>query len=592
MNPPSFAAMRGEHALRKSVLGPLWTEMEHDENFLQAATQWGSRKMYQYFNGIPAEANLKMLSLAADLVTTGLSQYVIGEHPSIKVVLPAGVHRKEKKNETHIKDLQEALDALMWQILTYSVESPTQTVGQHALGLGRGVLAYPLIYERYPKHPMKNKYGKDAPYRKPEGAWSPSEAKRVSEYQQVIGRAMPWDVHAVHPRRVAWDIHRDPPEDVMIESRVLPGIYLQKYPHLTGINPRGRSAVFLEYCSKEHYGLWLNNQPLLTKKEGANSDGFAKNRTGILWYRMAEGGFGQQSFGNEWEHRVQGIVRGIRPAIISKMMDFNVLDIMRQGYGIPPMGVEAQSLPQAIEAARRIVFGMGQVWAHTTEERQHALELPKVPDVIFQQMDATDRLIEGHAWPEVLKGSATPGEPASGQAQRLSQGKASLAIAKRNLDQMWAGCLEDICYMVKHELEEPITLLSKTRGLVTLDPDDIVDGMRIVFDSSPATSQEKAEQRREQLTLKDAGLRSTATLLKEDPDVLDPEEEAAQILADLAMQSEGIVGMIANEAAQRVTGGSMQPAQPVQTAPNMNGAGLMAPTENMGQMPQLPPLRR
>lgn len=591
----SFAAFTAELALRRNLLAPLHREMSIDDDFILAPSRWNDRRLMQYFHGVPAEAKLKLLSLASDIVEIGLNQYIIGEHPSVKVLLPRGSHRSDKREDEHVRDLQQALDALLWQIDTYSTQKPMKTVGQHALGLGLGVLAYPLVWSRWGDHPMKLK---DGTFRKPEESWGAKERKVVGDYEQRQQNNLIWDVHAEHPRRVFFDLHHDPPEDVILETAVLPGIYLERYPHLQNINSRAKTATLKVFCSRDEYGLWLNNQSLLTKKDGVNTEGFAKNRTGILWYRMAEGGFGYQAYENEWQYRIQGVVRAIRPVIVSKMISFNIIDIVRQVYGIPPIGVEAETLTEAIEAAGRIEFGMGAVWPHTARERQHKLDLPELPKAVFDQLSLSDDAIEMHAWPEVLKGvPLSGGETATGGAQRLSQGKASLRVAGRNLAQVWEGALMDICHMVKYEIKEPITLFSEQAGLISLDPDDIVDGMRITINLAPATAEEKAFQRREELVLLDKGLRSRETILIDDPDVLDPEEEMARILSDRAMESEAVVAAIAQEATQHVLGGTQSPAgAPAQ--PSGNGAAspeLLAPSETMqtrNPTPGLPPLTR
>ena len=597
----SFPVFKKELALRRTQLAPLHREMEHDDNFIHAAAVWGDRSMMQYFFGLDDKAKIRMLSIADDIITTGLSQYVIGEHPSVQVVLPRASHpdtpQGRKNREDHARRLQDALDALLWQMDTYAREKPLRTVGYHQLGLGMGVMGYPILWDRFPKHPFKSRYG-DVPYRKPEASWNARDRKAVSDFNRRRQEAIPWDTHAVHPRRVFFDLESDPPEDVIIETNVLPGMYMRRYPNLR-LENRGETAKYLIYCSKEEYGLWLNDQPLLTSADGANAEGFAKNRTGILWYRMAYGGFGNQSFGNEWHYQIQGIIRGIRSEIVTKTIDYNVMGVMRQVYGIPPLGVEAPTIAEATIAAQRIVFGMGAAWPHTPEERQHALELPRIPEVIFQELNESDTLIERHTWSDVMKGANPASETAAGAGQRLSQGQASLQPEKTSIDHLLSGMLEDICHMVKHELQEPVELLSRDMGLVRIDPDDWVEGARILVNSKPATAEQKMAERRESIALIDARLRSRYTTLVGDPDVLDPEEEMARILADAAMESEGVIGMIAQAALQGVTGGqpsgmSPEAAMPEQSplARGQNGAQpLVAPSE-VGQPVGLPPLRR
>ena len=244
----SYEALKAEAVNRRAILAPLKREMEHDENFLQASAKWGDRRMLQYFNGIPKQAELKMLSTAEDIVNTGLAQYVIGERASITVVLPKSAHDDVKLAEEHRKRLQEALEALNWHIETYSTEVPYRTAGQHALGLGAAVLAYPLVLERWGSHPMKKKGG--GYRREPEG-WTPKERQAVSLFERKRLQGIPWDVHVEHPRRCLWDIHHDPPEDMMIESSVIPSPYLDRYPHLQQMNSRAKTAKLFTYCSAD-----------------------------------------------------------------------------------------------------------------------------------------------------------------------------------------------------------------------------------------------------------------------------------------------------------------------------------------------------
>ena len=602
MVPPTFVALKKELALRRTQLSSLHQEMEHDDNFIHAAAVWGDRAMVQYFRGLDPNGQLLMLSIADDVITTGLSQYVIGEHPSVEILLPRKAYTErpgdKRAREKHVRRLQDALEALLWQAETYSTETPVRTAGYHMLGLGLGVIGYPILWDRFPKHPMKSGYGEGLPYRKPEAAWNALDRKHVSEFERRRAAALPLDFHAVHPRRVYFDIESDPPEDVIIQTNVLPGMYLQRYPHLEAVNSRGKTARYTIYCSREHYGLWLNDQPLLTSKEGANADGFAKNRTGILWYRMARGGFGNQGFGNEWQYAIQGIVRGMRSLIVSKTIDYNVMGIMRQVYGIPPFKIKAETIAEGTAAARRLHFGMGQVFIELPNELLSKIETPDVPAVVFQEMGETDRLIERHTWSDVMRGANPASETASGSSQRLSQGQASLATERSSLQNLLSGMLQDICHMTKYEFREPLELLSRDQGLVTLNPDDILDGMRIRVNSRPATPEEKMMDRRESIALIDARLRSRHTTLIQDPDVTDPEEELARIAADAAQESEMWIQSIAAEALGMGVegGGGGGGAAPARSPLDQGGTQtqpLVAPSEiQPGGSSQLPELVR
>lgn len=594
----TFGAAQKEVELRRSQLSRLRIEWEHDDNFNEAGAAWDNQAMRQYFNGIPADTRIMMLSIADDIITTGLSQFIIGEHPSNTVVLPRSAHpdnpQGRKNREAHARRLQDAHDALIWKIEMESTESPFRTVAYHQLGLGLGVLGYPILWDRWPKHPMRPKLGKDVPYRKPEDLWASEDRRKVSQWSRTRTGPLAFDVHAEHPRRVLFDIHHDPPEDVFIESNVLPGIYLDKYPELAdkSLNTNSPEAgPFLIYCSRDEYGLWYGNEPLLTVKDGATSEGFAKNRTGVLWYRMAQGGFGHQNYQNDWHVRIQGITRALRPVIITKIIDYNIMGIMRRMYGIPLLKMKATTLAEAAAAAGRIAFGTNSVFPYTDEVLE-AVELPSINPVVFQEMGESDAMIERHTWADVLRGANPASETASGASQRLSQGQAVLRNLKRNHEQLIEGMLTDLDYMTKHELKEPIQLLSSSGELIELDPDDVVDGMRNIVNSKPATAEEKMADRREMIALIDARLRSRYTALEQDPDVRDPDDEQARIMADAAMESEvWIQSIVAEALGQPMQEGGAEPAQ-TPLAPGQNGTQpLLAPSE-VGSAVDLPPLRR
>ena len=584
----TFDQVKTEAGQRKQTLAPLHREMAIDEDFEHAGAVWNDGALYQYMNGLPAEAHLKIISLAKDLVDTGVNQYIIGENINVRVLLPPSAHRDSKEAEGHAKRLEEAFSALLWNVETNATETPLHTAAQHQLGLGLTCVGYPLIWDKVKRHPMKLKNGK---YRKPMEEWSAREQVAVDEWDRGRFLTIPFEITPVHPRTALFDIHHDPPQDVIIETKVIPSAYIDKYPQLANFNSRAKTAVLRMYCSPENYGLWLNDAPILTKADGANSDGIAKNRTGILWYRFARSGWGSKGYGNEWEYQIQGIIRGMRAAIIAKIMDFNIADVIRTVYGLPPVGIEGDTDEEAQEAAARFVFGMAQIWWHKTGVRQHKIEVPEIPSVVIDQMKMVDGLIELHTWPEALRGLPQPGEPATSAQQRLSQGKAGLRLPKRNLEQLVEGMCMDIAYMVKHELQEPVTLLSRSMGMVTLHPDDIISGMRIIVDLAPATSEERAFERREQLVLLDKGLRSKITILKSDPDVTDPEEEYAQALSDTAMGGEIIAQAIAQEAVQAVL-----PPMPAAPAASVNGTAALRATSEMtptrNQNPELPAIAR
>jgi len=263
--------------------------------------------------------------------------------------------------------------------------------------------------------------------------------------------------------------------------------------------------------------------------------------------------------------------------IITKIIDYNVMGIMRRMYGIPLLKMRGDDLAQAAAAASRIAFGTNAVFTYTTELLE-TVDLPQINPVVFKEMGESDAMIERHTWSDVLRGTNPASETASGSSQRLSQGQAVLRNAKRNYEQLIEGMLDDFDHIAKYEFQEPLELLSRNGDFSELDPDDVVDGMRNIINSKPATEEEKMSQRREQIALVDARFRSRYTILVEDPDVLDPEEEMARIIADAAMESEMWIQSVASEALGMTpaAGGAAAAVSPLQAG---GSQPLLAPSE-------------
>lgn len=534
-------------AERRTALSRLAGEMEIDETFVDAAATWNTGRMESYLYGLPKGLRAKVPPLAKDAVDIAVNQVFVGESPEVRVMIPPKTYRDPQKGREIRENLERKLQALLWYIETYTTETPLRSFTWDTLGLGQGVLWYPLSSDRWPADPFRLKDGRR---REPKNA---REREQERRWKSRRFRSLPWDVRSLHPRRVLFDTYNDPPEDVIVEEQVSLRKYAQRFPHVkataSGLQ-QNRAVPLLTYCSADWYGLWLDEQPLLTKKEGADEDGIAENTWGVLWAKFGRSGFGRQTYNGEWEYRIRGILRDVRDVIAMYVSAVNQVEAIRGAYAFPPMDISGPEHELAM--LDRIVFGPAVIYKHSEQVRIKAMELPQVPPVVLQSIDMMQRFLEIHVGPEILRGVREGPETALGHEGRLSQAKAPLRPSRQSCQQGVAGMLMDMCQWVEHHEEDRLTFPDIGENIIELGPEDIPQVYRVTVNFAPPTSEEKARRQAERYQKMGNKVISRRHAMEWDDEIDDVEDELAEIYAETLLEQPALLEIVSQQASQQL----------------------------------------
>ena len=435
----------------------------------------------------------------------GVNQIMIGERADVKVTLPQHLHRDPEKAKQQQSHLRECLRGLLYTIDTYATESPLRDFVIKSLGLGLGVLSYPIDWERWPDPPFgKLKNGKP---RQPVGAAQREEYARWERKRQT---SLPWAVSSTHPRNVFFDPYHDPPEDYIIEEKISRSAANRQYPDRNVSKPdaggtaarqpaRGTSTCLrVTYCSADWYAVYVDGKAVLGADDNADEEGVAPNTAGVAWHRMAFGGFGDKDEDGDFEVRMKGIIRDGRDIILMKITNLNVMEAIRQITAFSPLEVHGGEEAERMKVMESFVYGPATFTSTPPSITIRPIPQTVVPDVVFKQEEEVNRLMEMHFGPQILRGVEQPQETAAGQRTRVGLASAPYRSCKQNCQQAVAAMLQDLCYMIKHELQEPVTVLGTPGGSdssLMLRPEDIVDGMLIEVDFTPPTEEDRAFKR-------------------------------------------------------------------------------------------------
>ena len=526
---------------RRSVLGPLHTQIAIDELLIGGAAVMGSRDLMQYLRGFPRDFTARIPSIAADAVQRLRNQIVVGETPDPKV-MTSGSRRGEQKDQHEKEDRLELQRFLKAELEHLDAQSSLfLPAADHILGLGMAVVSYPFVKARLPKDPFAMP---DRSRRQPR----PNEEKKRLTYERQRRGAIPFDAKIVHPVTAFFDIYNQPIQDMIVEEEVRLGSLAQQYPHLgIGSGQYGQTAKLVSYCSAREYGYWLDNVPLL-RGRGVNSDGIAENTTGVLWYGMAISGYGFAVSKGGWEHAIQGVVRGARSAILSLITDYNIQEIMKLLYVWPQREFEVKDEQGQLELDQ-YETGPNAMWAHGQSVRRIPTDATQIPQWAFEVENLNSGMLEAHVGAKVLSG-VDEDDTASGLRTRVGLARAPTRITKRSLERMFSNMTMDMVWIQKHQLGQPLCIPT-ANGYEDFDAAKIPDETRVDIDLTPATQEDITFQLEDSLKRMQAGARSVRKVLEDDPSIDDVDEELINIDADAIMKQGDVLAAASAEANRR-----------------------------------------
>ncbi len=571
----------------RQVYDAMRQEMRIDQDFLNWSSIWNSNLAQLYLTGFPRNYPIKAYPIAQIGVQNAVNNVMTGETAQVTAALPTGLHRDPMVAQQHTERIEAAAQAMLWTIDTQSTESPLRDMLAQGYGLGFGCLSYQIMWERIPKQPD---HGKTT--RKEKEAWAEYERKRQNYF--------PFDVRSLHPLNVLPCPDDDPPSDYFVEEEISVRAAAREYPHLAeklGQNGKlreaaGSSAMVkrVVYCSKDWYAIYVDGEAALTAEDGADDQGVMPNTTGVLWYALAWSGFGMQDDKRRMEYRGRGMVRDARNVIASFVSNRNIIDAVRGIAGFPQMEAIGPTKEQAEEETADFAFGPAKMFAHSADIKIQPLNLPQIPQYVFQGLEQDRAMLEMLMGPEVLRGIPLNGETASGQRTRKAAANSPFRALKKNAEQAVAKMLQDMFYLIKNELAEPLTLWMKGQGVV-LDPKDIENGSQFFVEFSPPSDEEKAQQLQEGIQRKKEGGISQRRFMSEYNDIDDPDQEMAQIASEQVLQQPPMQQWMAQQVQQRADERIQQLKGPQAAAPAQPAAPSTAPAQPQqpGQAQQPPP---
>ena len=539
--PAKWAPTQGwvmeELAERRTIFAKLHAEMEIDQNFDTWSATFRSEIAKQYLDGLPKGFVPKLPPLVQIGVDIGLNNVMVGDKIEVTVTLPKNDRKNDETQKADKQYLEECLTGLLYATDTYGMESPFRQFVRNALALGAGILTYSIDWDRWGEPPFgKDKKGK------PRKGGNAKERDEFKKWQARRQRTIPFNLDAAHPRLVFWDPHHTVPQDYIREDRISRNRAKQQYPEMNWAEiatrvPAGDIAATctrVQYFSETHYGCWLDGTPVL--QEGSAEDGITPNTSGVMGHRMALGGFGDRDHEGNLVYRIQGLIRKSRDIVLMKVALLNVMESMRQYAGYPTLKIKAPSREIAERLAEDAELGPGAVITEGEGEEHSFLIMPPVPEVVFKLSQQVDSLLELVFGPAILRGVAQD-ETATGQATRVSIAQAPFRPAKYACQQALSAVLQDLCWMIKHELQEGIWVPGPS-GPMFFDPDRIPDEMFLIeTDMSPKTPEELAYKRaaaREDLA---AGAISLEEYIQETSGGTDAREKLIRIRAEKVMEA-------------------------------------------------------
>ena len=487
---PTKSDIFGWREQRREIYARMHLEMLDDEAYLlwSSSGEVGQAFARQRYRQFDSQFVFKLPPYARMGVSVGLDTIMIGEIPQITVKLPASLHNNTERQNEHEDLLRRWLQGWFYKLTTLRTESPLIDSAEDCLGLGMTCIYYPINWDAWPKYPYMVR-GKQ---REPR---DDKERQKVKDWERARRAAFPWDVRALHPTWVHVDPYVDPPTDLIIVERLRT---TDNREQLSSDRPVGQSGSIerVTYCSADWYGQWLGNDNLLTAEDGADNDGVAPNRMGVPWFRVAWSGFGKTDAYGNYEHRGKGVIRDARPIIDMLTTTLNARDAIRILTAFAQFvfrGKGPDGLQKAIAVRDAFKLGAGLGVAVDEYVDIEPLQMPPVPDVVFQEEQNAQFLYEVIYGREVLSG-AYKRDTAAGMRTRVALALARYGRTKTNLQQAWQVVCHDILWMVKYELKNDITVPGLSGSLsVTLRPQDIPDQMpEIYLEFAPVTEEERA----------------------------------------------------------------------------------------------------
>lgn len=570
-------------------------EARTDEEYWTASSQLWHGQLAAHIKKFPDGYELQIPGIVKWAVDVGLNQILVGDTPVVTIALPDGYTDDGRKAR-----LEQAAMGILYALDTYYGQ-PFRNMVAYGNALGLGILSFPIDRSQWPPHPYKTRVTPGMSREQRAIALephTPAERERVRSWEWQRRRRLPWNVQALHPQILFYDFWNTQPQWYILEQQVSRAAMVAQYPHLfkeQGVQEMFMGSVMptstlVTYISDDWWAVYLDGQPALTKAQGADPEGVARNRYGMTWIETAESGYGTADITNNPVFRIKGIIRDNRATFVKFISDFNLTEIAKLEYALPTLGMEGQGEDGRDLALAAIDdFMLGRWWPHSNKTRQHKLDLPTIPEAIWRDVEYTKGLMELGIGPEILRG-IYQNETLGGQENRIDIANAIYKPLKVQIEHAIAAMLAKMFWQVKYELDDDLTVWARSEDKempVLLQREDIVDGLTFHVDTSPSTQRERAMRKDgdiQDLSIKAISLKK----YRARQGIYNSDEMEEQNYEDMLMQHPAIVDAIAGIVAEALTGevqsavGATRAKQIEEGIPPAGGAPEAVPPAQQG----------
>lgn len=461
---------------RTTVFGNLHTEMETDEEFIQATDQWAADLMSPYMRAFPKDFKPRAVGLARLAMLAMANNLMNSETPKVEVMIDRG------SGVTGYEDTAAMMQT--WGVAFLHAYRPQLWMAaKHVGGLGTAWVYYGVDKDKYPKEPDTGD----------EEAWQQWEAERRKV--KVV------DLRVIHPRRVYWDDAHEEPQDVLFEEEISPAAAAVAYPdHDWTITDSERKTLKrVIYCSPTQYGVWVDNVPV-TVGPNVGEDGMADNPYGEMWCSYAFSGLGMPAFDGDLVHEVQGNVRQGRGVIASALVAFNRLEVLGVTGAMPGRDFKGGASVDRDEVMKNYRVGPLAMNDMGGESLAEAVQVEVQPVVDMPQFTRDQSvLIEQYLnltyGNDFLRGLPTV-DNATVNAQNIDLAQRVYGAAVASFDAMCADILTKVFGFIRDSMESVQDLFlpdgKADGGHVRLTPSRIPKrGYRVKVDMTPPSMSER-----------------------------------------------------------------------------------------------------
>ena len=328
--------------------------------------------------------------------------------------------------------------------------------------------------------------------------------KKLDTWREEKSPQLPIIIKAVHPGNMMLDPYYGGRMYVIERHKKL--VFDAKKMRFGWNNPKGlkedETVDYIEYWDKDYRCVLIDREPVLKVPGGVYEHSY-----GFIPYTVIESGLGNVSIDALPEIRYVGLIRHMKPLLISESLNYSMCNIlikretMKGGY---ITGADAASVGE-------IKQEYGTYWPIGEKDVEiHDWESKMPPDKAYGHLSLTHEYIATHTAPRSMMGQSESGVR-SGADRRLvlSEAQSKLNYSKQALANGWAQLLGKCAQLVKDVIPGDFELWARS----PTDEFDLVikkaqfkEPFNFYVEFSPISPEDEYRRHEDLIRLNQAGL--------------------------------------------------------------------------------------